>query len=131
MRLRGNDEAGYLTVQFLVAIGLSLVLFTALANLVVFQYARGVVRAALDEGARAGARTVTTAAAAAAACQDRATATRDGLISGRLAAGVELACTVEPQIVAARADVRLRSWLPLVPDWRFQEVAIAVREHLP
>lgn len=131
-RAAGAD--GYLTVQYLVVVGLSLVLFTALANLVVFQYARGVVRAALDEGARAGARTVntaTTAATAATACETRARAARDGLVTGRLADGIELTCTVAADVVMAQADVRLAGWLPLVPDWSYQATATAVREVAP
>lgn len=128
-RAAGAD--GYLTVQYLVVVGLSLVLFTALANLVVFQYARGVVRAALDEGARAGARTVNTAATAATACETRARAARDGLVTGRLADGIELTCTVAADVVMAQADVRLAGWLPLVPDWSYQATATAVREVAP
>lgn len=126
---RGED--GYLTVQYLVVIGLSLVLFTALANLVVFQYARGAVRAALDEGARAGARAVAPQAVAATACESRARSARDGLVSGRLADGMRLSCTSEADVVAARAEVRLSGWLPLVPDWVFEASATAVREVAP
>lgn len=128
-RLSGED--GYLTLQYLVVIGFSLVLFTALANLVVFQYARGVVRAAVDEGARAGARTVASVPAAVAACEARAHSARDGLLTGRMADGISLRCSVGSGVVAAHADVLLPGWLPLVPDWRFDESATAMRETAP
>ena len=49
------SDRGMATVQYVVTAGLSLLLFVAFANLIVFQYGRGVVRAALDEGVRAGA----------------------------------------------------------------------------
>lgn len=128
---RRSGEDGYLTVQYLVVIGFSLVLFTALANLVVFQYARGVVRAALDEGARAGARTVASDPAALAACESRARSTRDGLVTGRLAEGVRLSCEIGSQVMVARAEVHLAGWTPLVPDWRFEASATAFREAVP
>ena len=41
------------TIQYVAAIGLSLVVFVTMANFVVDLYARGVVRSAMDEGARA------------------------------------------------------------------------------
>lgn len=129
--VRRSGEEGYLTVQYLVVIGFSLVLFTALANLVVFQYARGVVRAALDVGARAGARTVASAPAALVACESRARSARDGLVTGRLADGMRLSCEVGSQVMVARADVHLPGWTPLVPDWRFQASATALREVTP
>lgn len=128
---RDPGEGGYLTLQYLVVIGLSLVLFTALANLMVFQYARGVVRASLDEGARDGARTIASAAAAVTTCETRARAARDGLVSGRLADGIQLSCRVEPDVVVAYATVRLPGWIPLVPDWHFEESATAMREVEP
>lgn len=129
--MRRRFEDGYLTLQYLVAVGFSLVLFTALANLVVFQYGRGVVRAALDEGARAGARALGQDAAAIAACELRAASARDGLVSGRLADGIDLRCLAGPETIAARAVVRFDGWLPLIPDWRFEEVATALREVAP
>ena len=43
------------TVQFVAATALSLLVFVMMANLVVDLYARGAIRAAVDEGARAGA----------------------------------------------------------------------------
>ena len=43
------SERGTATPQFVLAAGLSLLLFVAFANLIVFQYGRGVVRAARCE----------------------------------------------------------------------------------
>ena len=53
--MRAASERGMATPQFVLASGLALLLFVAFANLIVFQYGRGVVRAALDEGVRAAA----------------------------------------------------------------------------
>jgi len=52
---RRLNERGVTSGQFLLASALALLLFLALANLVVVQYGRGAVRSALDQGARVGA----------------------------------------------------------------------------
>ena len=49
-----RGEAGFTTIQYVVATGFSLLLFVLVANLLVDLYARGAVRDALDEGVRAG-----------------------------------------------------------------------------
>lgn len=120
-------EHGFVTIEALAATGLSLVLFAVLANLVVFGYARGVVRAALDEGVRAGSRLgggVTT-------CETRARGVVDDLLGGSMGDGVRITCgDVGPQL-QARAQVLLRGWLPPVPDWSFETTALAHRERAP
>ena len=50
------DDAGFVTVQFTAAVAFSMVVLVMLANLIVYQYGRGVVRAAVDEAVRAGSR---------------------------------------------------------------------------
>ncbi len=127
VRPRLASDGGFLTVQFVVAVGLSLLLLSDLANLVVFQYARGVVRAALDEGVRAGSR----ATAAAAECQARAQAVLDDLLSGPLGDAVVIGCTDTGDRMLARADVTLHAWAPMVPDWSFLTEATAVKERFP
>lgn len=114
-------------MQFVVAVALSLLLLSALANLVVFQYARGVVRAALDEGVRAGSR----AGASLSECQARAEDVLDDLLSGPLGDGVVHGCADTGERMLAQADVTLRAWAPMVPDWTFVAEATAVKERLP
>ena len=53
---RRCGEEGMTTVQYVAATAFSLIVFVMMANFIVFLYARGVVRAAVDEGARAGGR---------------------------------------------------------------------------
>src|SRR6266705_2065800 len=55
-RTQGTRAGGFVTAQFVVVVALSLVFFVFLCNAVVFMYGRGVVRAALEEGVRAGGR---------------------------------------------------------------------------
>lgn len=117
-------EEGMLTVQFLAAAGLSLITLTILANLIVFQYGRGVVRAALDEGARAGSR----ATAGIAECERRAAAVLDDLLGGSMQEGVRIWCEDDGAAIDAIADVTFQGWVPTVPDWSFIVSATAHRE---
>jgi hypothetical protein len=110
-------------VQFVAAVGLSLVVFAVIANLLVFSYGRGAVRAALDEGVRAGAR----ASGSAAECQSRAGQTLGGLLGGPMGAGVQISCAAEPSGVSARAERHVGAWAPGVPDWAFSLEASAAR----
>ena len=52
--LAPSDERGQASVTYLLAIVISLIVFVLMANLLMFLYARAVIRAAVDEGARAG-----------------------------------------------------------------------------
>lgn len=126
-----RGEHGFVTLQHVLATGLSLVLFTLLANVIVVQFGRGVARAAADDGARAGARVLADDVRAAAACRDAASATRDGLLAGRLAEQVTVACRVGPSAVEAAVRLEVDAWLPLVPGFASEETAVVVRERLP
>ncbi|MEX2619135.1 MAG: hypothetical protein WD250_02840 [Egibacteraceae bacterium] len=122
-----RHEGGFITAQYMAVAGFSLLFVVALVNLVVFQYGRGVVRAALDEGVRAGAR----ATAGVAECEARAGDVLADLLGGAMGTGVALACTDEGDTLRATADVVFVGWLPAVPDWAFTVEAAAVREAVP
>jgi len=115
------------TLQHVLATGLTLVVFVMLANVVVDLYARGAVRAAVDEAARAGARVDATPAE----CAARADDVLAGLVGARLRSGIAISCTETSSRVSARADVRLAGWLAFVPDWSFSIVGTSVKERLP
>lgn len=122
---RANDDRGLATIQYVFAVGISFVLLVLVANLLVDLYARAAVRDALEEGTRAAV----PIDAAPAACSDRARAVLHGLLRGPIGDGIRVRCDMGAGIVAATADVRLRSWLPgLVPDWTFTVDATAVRD---
>ena len=112
------------TTQFVVATGFALVVFVVLANLVVDLYARGAVRAAVDEAARAGA----PIDASAAQCAARGRDVLDELLGSRIGAGVRLTCREEVGHGCRARDARLPSWLAIVPDWSFTIVGTAVKE---
>lgn len=115
------------TVQYVLATAVTLVVFVMLANVVVDLYARGAVRAAVDEAARAGARVDATPAE----CAARADDVLAGLVGARLRSGIAVACSETSSTVNARADVRLAGWLAFVPDWSFSIIGTAVKERSP
>ncbi len=98
--------------------------FVLLANLLAVQYGRGVVRAALDEGARHGARY----GASAAACEDRIRSVMAGLLAGEMGSGVSYWCSKGTARTEALARVVFPSWLPGVPNFRFEMGATAATE---
>ncbi len=115
------------TVQYVAATALSLVVFVGLANFVVDLYARGAVRAAVDEAARAGA----TVDASAADCTRRARDVLTALLGGAAGRSVRVSCRETGGAMRARADVALPGWLPVVPTWSFRIDARVTKEHLP
>jgi len=115
------------TVQFVAAAGFALVVFVAAANVVVDLYARGVVRAAVDEAARRGAPFDATPQE----CTARGRDVLAELLGGRLGHGVRVDCRETATTVTARADVVLASWLPGLPDWSFTLAGTAVKEREP
>ena len=120
-----RSDGGFVTIQYVLAVGLSFVLLVLIGNLLVDLYARAAVRDALDEGTHAAI----AAGAPPGACAQRAREAVDGLLRGPIGRDVEIRCAVGATAVTATADVRLGSWLPLiVPDWRFTVRAVAERE---
>ena len=116
------------TVQYVAATGFSLIVFVMLTNFIVFLYARGVVRASVDEGARAGSRSD----AGTAECEARARDVLGDLLGGTLGRDVDVRCE-RPDTDVMQASVRatLHGWLPvLAPDWTFTFHARSVKEHL-
>lgn len=131
MPSRRSREAGFVTVQYVWVIATSLVLFTLVANVVVVQYARAVVRSALDDGVRAGARVLTSAVEAELACERVAEEARRDLLGGRLGSGVAIDCVASSEELRAVGTATFASWFPGVPDWSFSDRAVAVQEALP
>ena len=131
MPVRGRSEAGFVTVQYVWVIATSLFLFTLVANVVLVQYGRAVVRSALDDGVRAGARVTSGLAEAELVCERTADATRRDLLGGRLGEGIAVDCLPEAGAMRAEATSVFASWFPAVPDWTFTDQAVAVQEEAP
>jgi hypothetical protein len=119
---RRLDESGVSSVQFVLASTLALVLFLALANLVVVQYGRGAVRSALEQGARAGT------VAGPSACQRTAEMVVEDLLGGRMSDGLAISCVVNGMEVVASSRGSFQSWTPLTPDFDVSMTSSAVLE---
>jgi hypothetical protein len=123
--LTRRSDRGFVTIQYVLAVGFSFVLLVLVANVLVDLYARAAVRDAVDEGTHAAV----AVDAPAGACVQRTRAALDNLLRGPIGRDVEVRCTESATSVLATADVRLPSWLPLlVPDWTFTVHAVAARE---
>ena len=108
----------------MVATALSLLVFVALANVVVDLYVRGVARAAVDEGARSGAALDATAAD----CRQRARDVLDGIVA---AGTVQVSCREVGGAMRARARIALEGWIPGIPTWTMVLEGEVVTERLP
>lgn len=119
---RLSDDRGTTTVVAPLVIVVSSLLLVMLLNLVVANWAHGVVRSALDEGARAGA----TSGAGIADCEDRIDQALTQLLGD--IATVTRNCTVDGDYVTATADVTIDGWLPTIPDRHFTIAARSLQE---
>ena len=119
-----RDERGFLTIQFVAATGLSLVLLALVANLLVDLYARAAIREALDEGVHAAV----PVDARDGACEARAREVLRDLLRGPIGDDVTITCESGASHSRAHAAVTLRSWLPALPAWTFTVEASAHRE---
>ena len=115
-------ERGIGSVQFVLAAGLGLLLFVALANLVVIQYASGALKSALEQGARAG--TVTGPVA----CETTALTVVEDLLGGRMSDDLSIECFDVAGTLVARGAATFPSWTPLMPDFHLTLVSRAVIE---
>lgn len=123
--MAGGDrprDAGISSIQFVLASALALILFLALANLVVVQYGKGAVRSALEQGARAGS------TGGVVLCEDTARRVIDDLLGGRMSDRLVLGCESSGGSVVASASVSFESWTPLTPDFAFSLSSTAVLE---
>jgi hypothetical protein len=120
-------EDGEVVLPYTLCIAMTLVFFVLLANVIVALYGRGVVRAALDEGVRAGSR----APNGSAECQQQAEQALDQLLGGPMGQGVAVRCGVVAGRMVADATVSFSGWLPFSPDFNFDVGASATKEELP
>jgi len=125
LRLR-SDERGLTSVGILMAVAFTLIVAVTVLNMFLYLYGQGAVRAAIDEGARAGSRV----GAGPAVCQARAAEVLTSLMPGPLGDEVTIACRpgVATGELVAVADATFRSPLPGVPAWTVRMVARATQE---
>ena len=116
-----------------IAVALLLVLFDGATNLVLDEYAKGALRTAVDEAARAGA----AAGGSLAACEDESARVRSGLLRGGYGADVMVSCGVVDGgagtggLMVASASGSLPSLLPAVPRLRIVVRGVSVLQGQP
>ncbi len=120
---RRLNERGLSSVQFVLASGLALIFFVALANIVVVQYAKGSMRSALDQGVRAGAVTGSVVD-----CERRVAEVFNSLLSGSIGDTIAYECRVEGVLMTATASLTVDSWTPFTADFDVELEATATRE---
>lgn len=125
----GTDR-GFGTVEYLAAVGMSLILLVMVANVIVVQYGRGVLRAAVDEGVRDGSRYFAEEplAAVEGRCEHRAQEVLHNLLRGRMGRGLEPRCRATGTDVTAVIQGRFEGWLPGIPDFDATTTGAAARE---
>lgn len=117
-----DPERGSTTIAIVFSVAVILLIVVQVVNVIVFQYGRGSVRAALDEGARVGSR------AGVAACEQVA---RDAVqqLAGGLARGVTIRCDDTGTSIVATATVHFDGWLTSVADHDSVMIASAAKEN--
>lgn len=111
----------------MLTVAIGMLVFVGMVNVLLFLYARGVIRAAVDEGARAGSFANTSTAE----CQARADDALGDLLGGPLGDGVTVQCAVIGAEMVATANATLTSPIPGIAPWSFVTEARAVNEPLP
>lgn len=119
-----HRDRGAALISLIIATGVSLVLLTGVIQVITFQYGKGTVRAALDEGARAGSRSGEPVAA----CQARAADVLDDLLGGPMGDGVTVTCADGGDRVVATAVVHFDGWFGRLTGYDSTLFASAAKE---
>lgn len=124
-----QDDRGTSTPAVILAVGIAMIFFVAMANLVLYQYAAGAVRAALDQGVR----TESYVGAPLGSCEVSIDETLGSLLGGSYGDGIVRVCFIDatgPTVVAT-ATATFPSIAAWVPDYTFTASARAVKEVAP
>jgi hypothetical protein len=127
-----SDDRGFVSVEMVMAFAFSLLLLTTLTNLILVQYGRGIMRAAVDESARAGARVIendTIDLNAVAKCKQRQDDVLKGL--GKLGSVTSSNCEVVDGRVQSTVSADFDGWLPGIPTFSDTATAVSVKEQAP
>jgi hypothetical protein len=103
---------------------ITLVVFVAATNLIVYSYGRGVLRTAVDEAARAGSLQGTPGGPIV-ACQDKADQVMANLLAGPFGQHITITCQLSGAQVVAVATGTRPAWLRLLPAYHPRVVGSA------
>lgn len=129
----GHDQ-GLATVEILVIVTFTLTLFVLVVNLIAVQFGAGMLRNAVDDGARYGTRVTATELAShqpdegqSLPCLERMDATLGDL--GPLATNIERTCVIANDRVVARVSATFTGWL--LPDLNREYEVSYTKERVP
>ena len=109
---------------------ITVVVFLAAINLIVDEYAKGVMRTAVDEAARTGSLQGAPGGPVA-ACQAKAAQVMANLLAGPFGRSVTVTCGVQGDQVIAVASGSLPGWLRVIPTDPLRVVGTADLERNP
>ena len=121
---QADRDAGATFITLAIATAIVFVLITGIIQVIIFQYGKGTVRAALDEAARAGARSATPVDA----CQQRAADVLGDLLGGPMGDGVVVTCADAADRVVVTATVHFDGWFGRVTSYDATLTASAAKE---
>jgi hypothetical protein len=110
-----KDERGNAALVTVLAMAITLVVFTVAINFIVDEYGKGAIRTAVDEAAQAGSLQGAPGGPVA-ACQAKASQVMSGLLNGPFGRNVTITCGINTNgQVIATADGTLPAWLRVIP----------------
>ena len=124
-RRRRGDDVGATFISLVLATGVVLILLTGIIQVIVFQYGKGTVRAALDEAARSASRSTSSVEA----CQDRAANVLADLLGGQMGDGVHVTCVDAGDRIVVTALVHFDGWFGSFTDYDATLTASATKEN--
>lgn len=116
-------DRGFASMQFVIASALALLFFTALINVMVVQYARGAVRSALDQGARAGSLNGSVET-----CEERVDEVLSDLLGGEIGETRTFRCELAGPLIRAEGSVIVDSWTIFTSEFTIDLAAEATVE---
>ena len=122
---RGGDDVGATFISLVMATGVVLILLTGIIQVIVFQYGKGTVRAALDEAARSASRSTSSVET----CQDRAANVLADLLGGEMGDGVHVTCVDAGDRIVVTALVHFDGWFGSLTDYDATLIASATKEN--
>jgi hypothetical protein len=111
----------------MVGIAILVFVFVGATNFILDEYAKGVVRTAVDEAAQSGA----TAGGSLPACEAEAEQVKADLLPGPFGSDLRISCGIEGDEMVASATGSLPTFVPAVPGAEVSVVGFSLIEKPP
>lgn len=120
-----HGDVGATFITLIMATGIVLILLTGIIQVIMFEYGKGTVRAALDEAARAAARSPSSVET----CYARSANVLNDLLGGDMGRGVHVTCADVGDRIVVTASVHFAGWFGSVTDYDTTLTASATKEN--